>query len=490
MLLDLISSTSIPSDPSTSDMLLPYHCFFGLMCGLRVDCKNPRKKPTIFNQPSASQVTRARRLMEGHWSSIWSWIVFFAKHFGPACPISFIPPEQHIPLHEIITSLISNLTIKCRPLRLETIVTSSPGYLEIVIPLWLRSVADVGIALEQPAVTCSMVVSIGNECMIGVFSANEGVVEALSSFPNGPAILLSAVLIALEPRNILVGELRAPLQFLNACCHGPPQPIRQQLLLLGSIPILTRTLAKISSPKTPPFGDPFSFVELFVLGITHLACLFQRPNDRESDRRWTEDPFETLPQKPWMIQAFNGGMLGSIVKASHKISCTCGASRVEGTGEKDRRGFAQAVINLLDMVTYFSTDERIVRAIRGEMRRIGARRLNIIYAAKDGKPCPLWDAWVDFERQMKLPLQVRGSFYEQPQQICSNSSCLEKTTMESVKRCSGCRLAYYCSLACQKRDWQDGHKEVCHENPLCYPGVPPLQSALDAAFHRYIRNTM
>ncbi|KAJ7663420.1 hypothetical protein DFH06DRAFT_1190197 [Mycena polygramma] len=44
---------------------------------------------------------------------------------------------------------------------------------------------------------------------------------------------------------------------------------------------------------------------------------------------------------------------------------------------------------------------------------------------------------------------------------CDNTECgiiLEKA---SLRRCSGCRDVLYCSIPCQRRDWQSGHRESC-----------------------------
>ena len=37
---------------------------------------------------------------------------------------------------------------------------------------------------------------------------------------------------------------------------------------------------------------------------------------------------------------------------------------------------------------------------------------------------------------------------------------------EELKKCSACRLAYYCSKDCQKKDWKEGHKRGCKGVPM------------------------
>lgn len=43
--------------------------------------------------------------------------------------------------------------------------------------------------------------------------------------------------------------------------------------------------------------------------------------------------------------------------------------------------------------------------------------------------------------------------------FCFN--CFICKTVSSLKRCSQCKQARYCNLACQTADWQSGHKELC-----------------------------
>jgi hypothetical protein len=31
----------------------------------------------------------------------------------------------------------------------------------------------------------------------------------------------------------------------------------------------------------------------------------------------------------------------------------------------------------------------------------------------------------------------------------------------NLKKCGGCKTAYYCSVECQRANWKDGHKLLC-----------------------------
>ncbi|KAJ7218569.1 hypothetical protein GGX14DRAFT_595301 [Mycena pura] len=44
---------------------------------------------------------------------------------------------------------------------------------------------------------------------------------------------------------------------------------------------------------------------------------------------------------------------------------------------------------------------------------------------------------------------------------CDNLECGQVCDKRKLKRCSGCRTAFYCSRICQKSDWRNGHRGSC-----------------------------
>jgi len=63
------------------------------------------------------------------------------------------------------------------------------------------------------------------------------------------------------------------------------------------------------------------------------------------------------------------------------------------------------------------------------------------------------------ERQQQVQLDLAQAAAGRPG--CSYLRCAEVQGGKS-KRCSGCRIARFCSVACQHNDWrQGGHKQVC-----------------------------
>ena len=46
--------------------------------------------------------------------------------------------------------------------------------------------------------------------------------------------------------------------------------------------------------------------------------------------------------------------------------------------------------------------------------------------------------------------------------FCANGACLSYVT-SNLNCCSKCKIAFYCSVACQKRDWKEVHKRECSQ---------------------------
>ncbi|KAJ7626203.1 hypothetical protein FB45DRAFT_923172 [Roridomyces roridus] len=55
---------------------------------------------------------------------------------------------------------------------------------------------------------------------------------------------------------------------------------------------------------------------------------------------------------------------------------------------------------------------------------------------------------------------------------CYNLECAKVLNRDKFRRCSACQTAAYCSQACQRVDWTDGHREDCRlhqEAPRAFP---------------------
>ncbi|KAG5733616.1 hypothetical protein E4T56_gene4961, partial [Termitomyces sp. T112] len=48
---------------------------------------------------------------------------------------------------------------------------------------------------------------------------------------------------------------------------------------------------------------------------------------------------------------------------------------------------------------------------------------------------------------------------------CVYHQCKQEKAPENIRRCTGCKMAWYCSKDCQKRDWVN-HRNVCGKDAL------------------------
>jgi hypothetical protein len=96
-------------------------------------------------------------------------------------------------------------------------------------------------------------------------------------------------------------------------------------------------------------------------------------------------------------------------------------------------------INLISCSGASSIDELIV-ILEDELER--------------GEPSPIPE-WYNFEHASE-----RGYGYH----LCSARGCFATETLDiRFMSCSVCRIAYYCGVECQTKDWKQRHKFVCCE---------------------------
>jgi hypothetical protein len=136
-----------------------------------------------------------------------------------------------------------------------------------------------------------------------------------------------------------------------------------------------------------------------------------------------------------------------------------------GLNKKSIRALEQHAANplLLDVQR-----RKIFRRIREHMLRqliscSGAATVNdlcgiLLAELKCGVPAPA-PSWYVFSTITMGPRKIGYS-------ACSNRDCLVAeclTSARAFKKCSNCKVPFYCSEACQASDWTARHKFVCNE---------------------------
>ncbi|KAJ7054588.1 hypothetical protein C8F01DRAFT_1162076 [Mycena amicta] len=78
-------------------------------------------------------------------------------------------------------------------------------------------------------------------------------------------------------------------------------------------------------------------------------------------------------------------------------------------------------------------------------------------------------AWKDIIRLLRAHLALLSKHNAERSAIlrgCDNPQCGCLHAKKDLKRCGTCRLARYCSRACQKRDWMERHRTYCDDSAI------------------------
>ncbi|KAJ7049272.1 hypothetical protein C8F01DRAFT_1184375 [Mycena amicta] len=91
--------------------------------------------------------------------------------------------------------------------------------------------------------------------------------------------------------------------------------------------------------------------------------------------------------------------------------------------------------------------------------------LNALASAPSFRASSAFAIWEGFERLLtdRLVILDRYNAGKFPaRKMCDNLECGVIDQEDKFKRCSGCRMSYYCSPSCQETDWRSGgHKKGC-----------------------------
>ncbi|KAJ7189617.1 hypothetical protein GGX14DRAFT_484586 [Mycena pura] len=101
------------------------------------------------------------------------------------------------------------------------------------------------------------------------------------------------------------------------------------------------------------------------------------------------------------------------------------------------------------------------------------------------------DHWRRFVKLVEHRLKV-VEIYETGRltalRACDSLQCGEIRDKRQLKRCNGCRMAYYCSPSCQKNDWRNGHRTSCRKLRARYDADVIDFSDKDRSFLRALLN--
>ncbi|KAJ7612216.1 hypothetical protein FB45DRAFT_1118014 [Roridomyces roridus] len=105
-----------------------------------------------------------------------------------------------------------------------------------------------------------------------------------------------------------------------------------------------------------------------------------------------------------------------------------------------------------------------VAACRDALKEVQDLRLGLLGDDLKRRAPVLYGTWQRFlataeERCGALTKYKSPSF--RARKACDSQTCDSILESSCLKRCSGCRAFYYCSVECQRNDWELGHKNAC-----------------------------
>ncbi|KZP15262.1 hypothetical protein FIBSPDRAFT_935351, partial [Athelia psychrophila] len=120
--------------------------------------------------------------------------------------------------------------------------------------------------------------------------------------------------------------------------------------------------------------------------------------------------------------------------------------------------FVGCCIDLLRKLAFFCIYRPILSRINQGLR------VTAISAIMNRSDIPIAAGLLDLRSKIGPLLEAYETYKRSPPPIfcCGSRQCDSADNEGVLYRCSGCKLALYCSVACQKRDWRGPHKTLCN----------------------------
>ncbi|KAF7349926.1 MYND-type domain-containing protein [Mycena venus] len=144
-------------------------------------------------------------------------------------------------------------------------------------------------------------------------------------------------------------------------------------------------------------------------------------------------------------KALESGLLATLVSVG-----TCSwADKVHD------RALSPIILFLLPYTVYYSVLSKIRVAL-----------MEVADHERDQKfrVCKLYPEWMVWREMTQKPLEALEYFHTQEVRLkaCDNDECGQISAKANFKKCAECLSSYYCSQACQDRDWNHGgHARYC-----------------------------
>ncbi|KAJ7227649.1 hypothetical protein C8J57DRAFT_201522 [Mycena rebaudengoi] len=307
------------------------------------------------------------------------------------------------------------------------------GCVELVTKLWLLEDIPAGVESiilgAAPTATLGLLLKIADALEKG-----DSMHRRILSTTGGDAIAIAKPLLrrlkkatqAINPQQTAL-DISWYIELITGLC-GSQHPFRRVLFDLGVIPIVTSSFVALShiiveNPTrecTSMFVACVDFFSRFLEGDDYLA----------------------------LAPAIKAGFLAAFLDFTPALS-HIPAETVEVTLDLMR-----------NVIPRYLVYRSFIETVESAMERLKTPHYRALRKAPLMKE--IWATFITLFKKRRAYLQKAYDAKDGGSKaVCDNVKCQKTDLKSKLKQCAACKVVYYCSPDCQKKEWKASHKNMC-----------------------------
>ncbi|KAH7907695.1 hypothetical protein BJ138DRAFT_1116472 [Hygrophoropsis aurantiaca] len=467
------------------------------------------------------------------WERMFPWMSFLQTEFLLPDPMRDERLGMSFPAGDIAQTAVHAFSVICYAgKRNIAMIQSTPGATHLIAVLWLfvaHQHVDYGVLqgadkskaklLLQGAISLVTLATISPEApegMAALLRAAGTINRVLATTVRYVSLIADTVRVIKDPTsdNIAVVDVATNAiadcaTFLESFKHGDPAH-SHALVALGSVQLVTTTIRHIAR---------------LLLAYAHASRLNVRPNahpprtpiqrvdDLANAYQYLHFAFFHLGDGVTpTCHALNAGLLDAIFRTWLYVSSppprpppNC----LQVHSSRPKFAEYEGIVVLLHVIPCYFVYPRVLRALARALKHPAFREAEQLARADKGVGAQLWALWETLGGMAReyialglragpgtdglharrcaadnasglFPLYQNGSESQSQGESESEDETEARTGAGTYQRCAGCLARTYCSKACQRADWNAGHRMGCGvlRNGLGTTTSPTLRRAL------------
>ncbi|KAJ7614192.1 hypothetical protein FB45DRAFT_1064977 [Roridomyces roridus] len=372
------------------------------------------------------------------WPRVWPWVEFMRTHRDHLQDKINFPSERSF--HFTFILFVGGF--RDHPATY-ALMSGTPGFWACLLMAWTFLTQ-----LDSPY-ECFMVLD-----NLGWFLANSGV----RTHPERLEEMIDAAGSFIRLAGLVADFLRTFVKYYTPeIDQAPHQPILRLLTFIDEVDQFPRDCGnEATSVPIGPLGFVLYTYTDFAREIVSAVLLLCDRQEREAGRVINEclilvrRMIGTSPVTVWLIDLLESGVFRALVL----ITLRC-----HQRGWKLEHHVRYFLMLLLPAsLVYFRSVVAYGNALKDVQDLLSGHAF---------KRTPLYAMckWEEFLASANERVEVLAEYQSSAsvvQKACDNRKCSLIKKSSCLRRCSGCQAFYYCSVECQRNDWELGHRHVCH----------------------------